>query len=557
MHVLRILLPLSRLLPSRSLLALMTLAMAVVPATSWSKTKRVALLVANHDGGDGLPKLRYAERDAKRMQEVLQDMGGFDDADIVRVVDEESTDFMQALAELEQKSRRYQAQGFDTVLVVYYSGHAENGVLRMGQSKMPMSLLRTQLDNSQADVRLALVDSCGAGAITRDKGGKKAPPFLIHVDDNLGAKGQVIIASSSADEVSQESDDIQGSFFTHYMVSGLRGDADDNQDGNVTLDEAYTYAYGRTVAATSGSRSGAQHPTYDYRIQGAGDVVLTRSSRAEVNLTFAAHMQGSYLVVDLDRQLFVAEVKKTPGQASSLSLPKGNYAVKKRLDTHLLLQRVSAREKGSYRVDENQMQEVSFDDDYAKGTPILIETHDSLDTVFSMSFGLGVQGVLFEPEADKLGSLFPAIGFAHLELRLSNFVADHVTLATDVGFGTREHAVQIDPDGAYGGPFTFNGQYSQLQIGAGLYYDVRFFDFSLTAGPRLAFLLVHMAYTDGPLAHQSYPAFTPGLSVSVGYHPFTWLHIEGTARTSYLLYTADNFQHLAVTEALLSLWIDL
>ncbi|MCP4500500.1 MAG: caspase family protein [Deltaproteobacteria bacterium] len=249
----------------------------VVADPAWCETKRLALLVSNHSGGEGLAQLRYAERDATRLQEVLQEVGGFSSDDVVLLRDEESPDFLQALADLERRSQTYQAQGFETVLLVYYSGHAENGMLRMGESKMPMGLLRIHLENSNAQVRLAFIDSCGAGAIS-EKGGRKAPPFLFHVDDKLQARGQVIIASSSSDEVSQESDEVQGSFFTHYLVSGMRGDADENKNGKVTLDEAYRYAYRRTVAATSNTRSGAQHPTYDYHIKGAGDVVLTQFS---------------------------------------------------------------------------------------------------------------------------------------------------------------------------------------------------------------------------------------------------------------------------------------
>ena len=68
----------------------------------------------------------------------------------------------------------------------------------------------------------------------------------------------VLIASSSADEESQESDDIGASFFTHYLASGLLGDADSSGDGKVTLAEAYTYAYARTVGETAETRAGAQ-----------------------------------------------------------------------------------------------------------------------------------------------------------------------------------------------------------------------------------------------------------------------------------------------------------
>src|SRR5207245_7416203 len=93
-------------------------------------------------------------------------------------------------------------------------------------------------------------------------------------------RGLVLIASSAADEESQESDEISGSFFTHYLASGLLGDADASGDGKVTLAEAYAYAYGRTVGSTAETRAGAQHPVYLHDLGGAGDVVPTELAPA-------------------------------------------------------------------------------------------------------------------------------------------------------------------------------------------------------------------------------------------------------------------------------------
>ena len=51
-------------------------------------------------------------------------------------------------------------------------------------------------------------------------------------------KGAVLITSSTAEEASVERDDLGGSLFSHFFISGLRGAADSNQDRKVTLQEA-------------------------------------------------------------------------------------------------------------------------------------------------------------------------------------------------------------------------------------------------------------------------------------------------------------------------------
>lgn len=522
---------------------------------SHAGTDRFALLVANHDGGRDLPRLRYAERDLSRMADVLTDLGQFARADMLSVVDGDAASVMGTLEELERRVQDSKSRGNEVVLVFYYSGHAQNGVLRLGNTTLEMSLVKRELEESVADVRLAFVDSCGAGAMTREKGGQLAPPFVIAMDPGLSAKGQVIITSSSADEVSQESDDIQGSFFTHYLATGLRGDADRDRDGRVTLDEAYTYAYGRTVAATAQTRAGAQHPTYAYDLHGAGDVVITEPGGADVLLSFPEGLSGRYFVVDLDKQLFVAEVSKDRGERSQLALPRGQYAIKKRMDSHLLISRVEARSKGVFVVDENAMQQVAFADDYAKGTPILSDEIAWRDTRWSLSLGFGAHAVL---DTVDNGNLFPAAPMVVLEARAHNLLRPHLLTSIDVDFAsvTSERLINV---GGTLGTLRYPIQHTVLQAGAALLWEERFFDDALllAGGGRMAGLAFLAQFTgDAPVEQQTYVTFSPGLVGLVGFSPVSWAHIELMARAHFLPYNVDEFRSLAIVEGIASVWVD-
>ena len=88
-------------------------------------------------------------------------------------------------------------------------------------------------------------------------------------------RGHAFLTSSSEDEAAQESDRIGASFFTHYLVSGLRGAADVTGEGKVSLNEAYQFAFHETLGRTSETQVGAQHPAYDIELSGTGDVVMT------------------------------------------------------------------------------------------------------------------------------------------------------------------------------------------------------------------------------------------------------------------------------------------
>lgn len=65
-----------------------------------------------------------------------------------------------------------------------------------------------------------------------------------------------LFMAASANEVSQESDKWGGGVFTHYLIRGLRGEADENRDGFVYISELERYIRRAVPEATNG----AQHP---------------------------------------------------------------------------------------------------------------------------------------------------------------------------------------------------------------------------------------------------------------------------------------------------------
>lgn len=548
--------------------------------TARAATQRFALLVAAHEGGDDLPRLRYAGRDADRLADVLVEVGGFARADVLRVIDGAADDVRATFDALGARVRDARGRGDNVVAVVYYSGHAAAGQLRLGRTTLPMAELRARLSATGADVRLAFVDSCGAGAITREKGAALAAPFVVKVEEELAAKGQVIIASSSASELSQESDEIQGSFFTHHLATGLRGDADRDRDGRVTLDEAYTYTYGRTVAATAATRAGAQHPTYALDLQGAGDVVLTTPGGADVVVQFPDGLEGRYFVIDLDRQLFVAEIDKQKGGTSAIAVPPGQYAIKKRLDTHLLMTRVQARQKGRIIVDDAAMDRVSFADDFAKGSPVSVAGVVTRSLGWSLAVGAGFHGVLDPVRAaagTDGGGLFPATALVTLDARVHGLLNRDIDLAVDVGFGRVATTRVID--GGELGILSFPVDVTQVRAGVGVLWLLPLSMWTngavgaepgmgrgldgvrVDVGPRVAgYHFTHAFVGDVRpvgVAQQTYLAFSPGMQLDIGWSPLSFAHLELGVRAHWLPYTVDELRHLAVGEAFASVWVDL
>ena len=323
-------------------------------------SSRVAI-VASAGSADGQPSLHYAERDADRMEAVLRDLGGFDR--IERLRDPGPQAMRAALDRMEQAAARDPA----LQLVFYYSGHADEHGLLVGSERFPFDELRARLEGSHAAVRVALIDACFAGAMVQAKGGKPAPGYALDLVAPTGVRGAAIIAAGSAGELAQESSDIEGSYFTHHLLSALRGAADRNGDGVVTLAETYQYAYSHTLAATLPSVFGPQHPSYEYRLAGTGELPLTRPGNGRQALTFPAGDGRTYLVSTAGDEV-VAEVTSQPQGRIRLALPGGRYRVAMRQERRAWLAEVNLPEgRGDLGLESVTLREVAPEVAFAKG----------------------------------------------------------------------------------------------------------------------------------------------------------------------------------------------
>ena len=219
------------------LMSALALAAALLPqpASAANELRRFALIAGANDGGETRIRLSYADDDARSLQRVLAEMGGLDPRDTVLLEDPSVVALIQAFDQVERMIGT--ATDSRTEVIFYYSGHSDDVGLLLGGQEYSYLDLRQRIQALGADVRVAIVDSCSSGALTRSKGGGRRPAFL--TDQTASMEGHAFLTSSSASEAAQDSDRLGASFFTHHLVSGLRGAADSSGDGLVTLDEAY------------------------------------------------------------------------------------------------------------------------------------------------------------------------------------------------------------------------------------------------------------------------------------------------------------------------------
>jgi hypothetical protein len=322
-----------------TVIALASLAgLAALPGDGLPATvQRFALVVGANQGGSDRPVLQYAISDAERFSRVLVDLGGVSPTSAIVLKQPSLRQMEAALDDLRGRvaeGQRAAGEGGRTEVLLYYSGHADEKGLLLGEDRYSYRSLRDRLDEVPADVRIAVLDACASGAITRLKGGRLQQPFL--VDESADMRGHAFLTSSAPTEAAQESDRIQGSYFTHYLVSGLRGAADLSGEGKVTLNEAYQFAFGETLGRTVDTKGGAQHPSYDINLSGTGDVVMTDLRRTSATLVLGDALDGRFFVRNAKQEL-VVELYKPYGRTVELGIEPGTYEVRvERAETALL-----------------------------------------------------------------------------------------------------------------------------------------------------------------------------------------------------------------------------
>ena len=520
------------------LLTTLCVALAAVPAApsaaraagdAGPSLHRYALVVGSNGGGAARERLRYAGSDAATVAAVLQQLGGVGQPDLALLNDPDAAALDRAFDELSQRVRGERKRGQRIELLVYYSGHSDEAGLLLGGARYDYGRLRQRIRAVPADVHIAVVDSCASGSFTRAKGGRRAPPFL--QDSSNQVAGFAFLSSSSADEDAQESDRIGASFFTYFFVAALRGAADRNRDGRITLSEAYQFSYEHTLGRTQNTAHGPQHPAYEMHLSGTGDVVITDLRSTESVLVLPAALRGRVAIVDPSGRVAV-ELTKEAGEPLSLALPDATYTVRVDRGGDELAATVVLHREGKVELAQDALQRVAPERTTRRGGADAEDDADDADDDrerdrdgkpwfrrydFGFGGGLRVERPAVRRDFDALVTLggtsrkvhgSPIVGVAETaDLAMGLTVGDNTHFAYDASFGF--------------GPGVFLGE--SLQVGATIGFGFS----GITGGvldfawklPTEIFAVLHLTSEVHPMAYvrQSY-LFSSGARQSGSSH---------------------------------------
>lgn len=314
----------------KKLIFLSTILFCITPIFAATSTEeettgveRYAIYIGSNKGGKNREQLLYAGSDAMNFQKTMSEIGGVSEGNSFILIDPNKEKIDETLSQISKKINSGESHAKRSEFIFYYSGHSDENALLLGDIPYDYSSLKTAITEVPSDIHVVILDSCYSGNFIRTKGGQKRKPFLM--DDSSVVTGHAYLSSSSTNEYSQESDEIEASYFTNAMITGLRGAADTSGDNKVTLNELYSYAFNDTLSRTESSKAGPQHPNYNITLVGSGDLVLSDISTAEAMLSLSKEAKGKFIIRNEEGKL-ISEINKSAGQPIFMALPAGQYS---------------------------------------------------------------------------------------------------------------------------------------------------------------------------------------------------------------------------------------
>jgi hypothetical protein len=217
---------------------------------------KVALIIGIENYSDS-PKASYANLDAKYFYEYVKRSFGIRDQNIKLLIDKDATqsNYYEALSLWLPNKIKENV----TELVIFYSGHGlatpdgKELYLLAHDSKTASSLLpRTALLRSELFDEIKKLnpksvtlffDTCFSGTSRENETllASAKPVMILSTDETKIPENFTIFSSSLMNQISSGYEEANHGLFSYYLMKGLEGKADKNNDKKITNGELYSY----------------------------------------------------------------------------------------------------------------------------------------------------------------------------------------------------------------------------------------------------------------------------------------------------------------------------
>ena len=218
-----------------------------------------------------MQELQYTDDDAKMLGEFLKspEGGALPDEQLRILLNEEATfqNIVGAMAETFEKATA------NDLIVFYFSGHGLEGSFLPsdyeGQKNMlSHGIINSILLDSKAKYKLCLADACHSGSLLAyGRLTRSASPdqtvrkFYNSFKDVRG--GLSLVMSSKTEEYSLEANGLKQGLFSHFLIKGMKGNADFDANKIVTISELFDYIQREVTEFSSGFQNPVMSGNFD------------------------------------------------------------------------------------------------------------------------------------------------------------------------------------------------------------------------------------------------------------------------------------------------------
>lgn len=170
-------------------------------------------------------------------------------------------------------------------IIFYFAGHgfernganyllpADSRLNVLADTAIRLAWIKDTLNKSPARKKLVIIDACHSGStIGRSNSVPMSESFLEEMFSK--AEGFAALSSCKIGQLAYDYPEKNHGVFSYYLMEGLRGSADRDRDGIITVPDANNYV-ARKLHEWSLANQVQQDPTFDYNV--SGDFIFVRT----------------------------------------------------------------------------------------------------------------------------------------------------------------------------------------------------------------------------------------------------------------------------------------
>ncbi|OWY19168.1 hypothetical protein C7N43_01900 [Sphingobacteriales bacterium UPWRP_1] len=238
---------------------------------------KVWAVVVGIAGYNHVQSLKFTKDDAYLMYAFLKspEGGALPDEQISLLIDGNATK-NQILQALQKTSS---SAGLNDAILFYFAGHGINtGLLPIDydgfNNVLPYGEIYGYFQKSKAKYKLCITDACYAGNFS-EYASRSSEDVKNMLEKYYGAidnasGGTAILMSSKAQEKSVEYYGLRQGVFSHFLMRGLKGEADTDKDKLITIVELFDFVETNVRSYTANAQSPSLFGNFDVRMPVGG-----------------------------------------------------------------------------------------------------------------------------------------------------------------------------------------------------------------------------------------------------------------------------------------------